>query len=219
MHADLLTVSAIDAVILDLGGVICRYDFDRVYSALSAVTGLDTTEVRARLGRADLAHRFERGELDAKEFVSAVNAAIGTSFTEARFAETWNDIFLGYAEGIEALVPKIAARTRLVCLSNTNVLHAAYWREAYAECLSHVERIFTSHELGARKPEREAYLAVVEYLNLPPWRTAFFDDMEAFVEGARAAGLRAYRVTSSAGIARDLAPLIGAFDADQDGAD
>lgn len=209
MPADRFVPNAIDAVILDLGGVICRYDFERAYRVWRAETGLTTDELQARIRGTDLAHRFERGELEPAAFVSEVNAAIGAAFTEEAFTASWNDIFLGYTDDIESLVPRIAERVRLVCLSNTNELHARFWRDAYTECLSHFERIFTSHELGARKPDAAAFRPVLEYLNLPPSRVAFFDDVEAFVLGARAVGIRAYRVTSTEGIARDLAPLIG----------
>jgi HAD superfamily hydrolase (TIGR01509 family) len=53
------------------------------------------------------------------------------------------------------------------------------------------ERVFASHELRARKPEREAYLKVISALGLAPAECVFVDDDPANVEAAREVGMRA----------------------------
>jgi putative hydrolase of the HAD superfamily len=58
----------------------------------------------------------------------------------------------------------------------------------------HFERVFASHELGARKPAPESYLHVLREMDVLPSDVTFFDDVEANVEAARRLGMRAYRV-------------------------
>ena len=60
---------------------------------------------------------------------------------------------------------------------------------------SRTTRVITSCDIGARKPEAEAFRRVAAIAGLPPERLAFFDDLEENVAGARRAGLQAQRVT------------------------
>jgi putative hydrolase of the HAD superfamily len=56
--------------------------------------------------------------------------------------------------------------------------------------------LFFSCDLGARKPQPAYYAAVTSRLAHPPGELLFFDDVPAFVEGARAAGWTAELFTS-----------------------
>ena len=48
--------------------------------------------------------------------------------------------------------------------------------------------------IGAEKPARAAYEITARKLGVPPTACLFFDDVPAYVAGARVAGLRAYHV-------------------------
>lgn len=197
----------VDAVIFDLGNVICSFDFERAYRRWAAASALSVDTVRDSLGPDDVFHAFEKGEIDVDTLLPHVAERLGTPLSRDAFVEGWNAIFTGLCEGMDRLVPEVAARTRLVVLSNTNALHADVWRRDYGDVLDHAERVFTSHEIGARKPERASYEAVVRYLDVPAERIAFFDDHEEFVEGGRACGLHAFRVTDLRSIQEPLTRL------------
>ena len=68
--------------------------------------------------------------------------------------------------------------------------------------------VFVSSDLGLRKPEPEAFLAVARRIGLPLQAILFFDDTLENVHGARAVGMRAVHVRSSA----DIANALDAFD-------
>ena len=62
--------------------------------------------------------------------------------------------------------------------------------------LTYFEKIFTSHEIGARKPEPEAFQTVLDYLDIEPGKVAFFDDSPKNVQGANAVGINGFVTTS-----------------------
>jgi putative hydrolase of the HAD superfamily len=199
----------IDAVIFDLGGVICDFDFALAHRCWGDRLGRSTATIREQFAYDDVCASFERGEMSAEDFTAYANGRFGASLSLDEFAAGWNAIFKGPCTGIEDIVADAQARVRTVVLSNTNVIHTLYWRERYRDLLAGFERVFASQEIGARKPESRAFRIVLDYLNLPPSRVAFFDDFPPYVHAAGEMGMHAFEVTDSHGIARNLSGLLG----------
>ena len=197
----------VDAIIFDLGGVICDFDFDLGHRYFADRLGLSPREISERFDYASICAPFERGEMTPPEFVAHVNSRFGSVMSADEIVAGWNAIFLGYRPGIAEVVDTAAHRVRCVVLSNTNAIHTEFWRPRYRDVTDRMERLFASQEMGARKPEHRAYRIVLDYLNLPPSRVAFFDDVPEFVAAAREVGIQAFVVTDAAGIARDLQGL------------
>jgi HAD superfamily hydrolase (TIGR01509 family) len=59
--------------------------------------------------------------------------------------------------------------------------------------LARFDRIFTSCELGCRKPDPQIYLAAAAALDIAPERAVFIDDLAVNVEGARQVGFQAFQ--------------------------
>lgn len=182
----------IDVVVLDVGRVIVDYDFDRAYEVWSRALGVAPAALREGIRQDETAFAFERGRIDPEAYVHHLALRLGRSMSLAEFESGWNAIFTDLVPGISELVPRVADRVRLFALSNTNATHARYWKARYAPVFERFERVFCSHELRARKPERAAYAAIADYANVSPHRIAFFDDIPEFVEGARQFGFRSF---------------------------
>jgi len=74
--------------------------------------------------------------------------------------------------------------------------------------VSAFDRIFVSSELGFRKPERAAFDAVSDTIEVAPRNILFFDDTLENVEGARRAALNAVLVTRPADLLSAVATVI-----------
>ncbi len=197
----------VDAVIFDLGNVICAFDVAHMFRRWSKTLGIPFKRVRDAIRFGPDVIDFETGRITADEYRAIASRALGVELSVADFEDGWNAIFEGVVPGMDTLIAEVAATCRTVVLSNTNHTHAEYWRKTFADVLSPVERVFCSQEIGSRKPEPDAYQTVIDYLGLPPWRVAYFDDMAEFVEGGRRVGLRGYRVTTSAEVRTALGRL------------
>ncbi len=75
---------------------------------------------------------------------------------------------------------------------------------AYGPLLEAFRQVFASSEIGLRKPEPEAFMAVADAMGTRPERILFFDDSQANVEGARQVGMSAVLVTSMDDVAGAL---------------
>jgi glucose-1-phosphatase len=192
-------------IIFDLGGVIVPFDFAPAFERMEAWSGLAREEIRARLTAEGLSMRFERGELTPDEFRQELNRRLHTAATAEQFEEMWLSIFTpGRTLIAESLIAELASRYRVMLLSNTTSTHFN-WLRAHTPHLGHMHHYVLSCEVGAAKPQPEIYAEAIRHAQCPAAECFFTDDVLAYVEGARAAGLDAVQFTGEAQLRADLA--------------
>jgi glucose-1-phosphatase len=183
-----MTTPQVDAVVLDLGNVLVFHDNALLIRRLSARAG-GGAEGERRLAEAlsgALSEAINRGALGAEEIRSEVCRLAGGDIPMPAFVELWSSHFTPH----EAVFPRVEALGRkvpLVLLSNTNALHWEYVR-GRLPVLQNFRAFVLSHEVGAAKPEPAIYWRAAEAAGVPPHRAAFFDDVPAYVDAARALG-------------------------------
>ena len=101
-------------------------------------------------------------------------------------------------------LPGLAQRYKLCAFSNTNAVHAEAFYAQYPQALESFSSVFLSHEIGARKPDPDAFLQVCKKMSTHPRDVLFIDDSAANVEGARDAGIDAHHLVKE----RDIAALL-----------
>jgi len=199
---------AIEAILFDLGGVVFDIDFPRAFAHWARSAGCDPGELRARFCHDDdTGLRYETGRLDDGVFLQRLRTALGVDLSDAQLLAGWNAIIGGAMPGIAEALAKAAARWPLYAFSNTNRAHKAYFSTRFATLLRHFRHVFTSCDIGLRKPDVAAFRFVAGAIGVPSPRILFFDDLTANVAGARACGMRAVRVTTPATVTDTLAAL------------
>jgi putative hydrolase of the HAD superfamily len=199
-----VNLHTVDALLFDLGGVLVRIDFDRALAHWAACSGTEVAALRPRFKFDDTLARYECGEVQASDYYATLRRSLGIDIPDHEFDHGWNDIFTGEMDGIEAILEGLRGRVPLYVFSNTNVDHQRVWTSRFAHVLAPFDRIFTSCDVGRRKPTPEAFHAVAQAIDVPPERILFFDDLRANVEGAMAVGMHAVQVRSTADIAQAL---------------
>lgn len=190
---------------IDLGNVLVTFDHMKTCRALAPAAGLGPDEVYRRLFESGLERRFDRGELSEVEFATHAAAALGLP---AGAGETvlgaWAGIFARHDENLAALAG-LAARFRLVLLSNTNPTHLRAC-EALAPELGGFHARVVSFEAGCRKPEPAIFAAALAASGgCAPGEVHFFDDGAEHVAAARAAGFAATLHVPGAALAPGVA--------------
>lgn len=191
------------AVIFDLGRVIVPFDFARGYSRIAALTGLKQTEIPELIRPTGLVDRLESGAIEPREFVREISEILGLKCSYEEFCEIWSSIFLPATLIPEEMLAKIAARYRLILLSNTNAIHFDMIRANYPH-LRHFHALVLSHEVGAMKPSPRIYEKAVAIAGCRPEECFFTDDVAEYVEGARRYGIDAVQFESVGQIEREL---------------
>jgi len=207
MTAPRLSPGAADALLFDLGRVVLDIDFSQAIACWASLAGCAPSDIVERFVRGEAYRRHEVGRISDAAYFDSLRATLGITISDAQFLEGWNAIFAGEMPGIAALLARAAKRLPLYAFSNTNRPHVEHFSAAYADLLSHFREMYLSSTIGLRKPDAAAYDHVVKAIGVPAQRILFFDDLAENVESARARGLHAVQVKSSADVAHALDAL------------
>lgn len=191
-----MTAREYEALLFDFGGVIAEIDFGRVMSHWAAAAGVPVAHVRERFSHGEAYQQHEVGAIDMAAYCDALRSEMGVALDDARLVEGWQLVFGEPIEPTVRLVRALKGRVPLYLFSNTNLTHYEYFRRRYAEALAPFDRLFVSHEIGLRKPERAAFEHIAREIRVPVPRILFLDDTAANVDAARALGMGAILVRS-----------------------
>jgi len=178
------------ALLFDLGGVLVDIDFGLALRTWSVWSALPAAELERAFVMDGPYERHERGEISAGEYFAELQSKLQLSATREQIESGWNAIFVGEIEETRVLVEKVAQRLPCYAFTNTNASHMKCWSALYPRVALAFKRIFASHQMGLRKPERSAFEHICRTLALAPDEILFFDDSVANIEGARAVGLQ-----------------------------
>jgi len=190
------------AIIFDLGNVLVQFDFERWRRALENFCPYAAAEIRRRIAATDLVERFETGLIEPPEFVAQLSRILDLDMEYAGFCKLWSSIFTDPLIP-EVMLQRLAARYRLVLLSNTNAIHFEMIRENYP-LLRHFHERILSYEVHAMKPRREIFQAALERCGCRPEECFYTDDIAAYVEAAQRLGIDAVQFESVAQLEREL---------------
>ncbi|MGA9623254.1 MAG: HAD family phosphatase [Bryobacteraceae bacterium] len=190
------------AIIFDLGNVLVQFDFERWRQALEGFCPYGAVEIRRRIAATDLVERFETGLIEPPDFVAELSRILSLDMDYADFCKLWSGIFTDPLIP-EAMLEGLAARYKLLLLSNTNAIHFEMIRENYP-LLRHFHERILSYEMHAMKPRREIFQAALERCGCRPEECFYTDDIAAYVEAAQRLGIDAVRFESLAQLEREL---------------
>ncbi len=190
------------AVIFDLGRVLVDFDFRRGFQALEPLCRYSAEEIPERLRTTRLVEEFETGLVEPHEFVAQLAKLLDFDIAYDRFCAIWSSIF---AETLvpDSLLESLAARYRLLILSNTNAIHFPMVRETYP-LMRHFHDFVLSYEVKAMKPRREIFERAIERAGCRAEECFYTDDIAEYVEAARNLGIDAVVFRSAAQLEGEL---------------
>jgi FMN phosphatase YigB (HAD superfamily) len=197
-------------LMFDFGNVVGLFDYTLMFDRFAPRLGLTSLEFEALMherGVPALARELERGGVHQEEFMKTVIGLAGLELSHDEFEAGWVDIFT-LNEPVARLVAFLKSRGYTLLLgSNTNILHARFFRQRFRETLDLFDHFVLSYEVRALKPDEAFFRACVERAGAPAGSCVFIDDAAANVEGARAAGLTALHFRDTPTLINELRSL------------
>ena len=185
-----------EALLFDLGGVLLDIDFSRAIAAWEPYSALAPDVLRNTFKHDEYYARHERGEITSKEYFAYLATSLQLTASFAQIEQGWNAIFVGEIQKTRELVESMQGMLPCYAFTNTNASHMAKWSELFPNVVGAFDRIFASHQMGLRKPERAAFDHICALTNIPAAKFLFFDDLSENVQAARDAGLQGVLVQS-----------------------
>ncbi|HWJ64090.1 MAG TPA: HAD-IA family hydrolase [Acidimicrobiales bacterium] len=186
-----------DVLVMDLGGVTCRWLPDRRLTALSELCGLPAETIDQLVFESGFDDAGERGRFKLDEFTAELLGLLGLSpTTELRDAAraAWATAFEPDARVLKLIRD---ARCPSALFTNNGPLLEAGLVEDLTEVGSTFDQLLFSWRLGTTKPDPAAFARAAERLGVDPARILFVDDSADNAKAAEAAGWQAHRYTNS----------------------
>ena len=200
----------VPVLMFDFGNVVGFFDYSAMFRRFGSRLGMPADELESMMyerGAASLGREFERGKLTAQDFALQIMDLAGLEMSYEEFEAEFPDIFT-LNEPVARLVATLKRRGYTLLLgSNTNVLHAQFYRRRFQETLDHFDHLVFSYEVGELKPDLAFFRACLNAVGVPAGSCVFIDDALANVEGARVAGLQAIHYRDAPGLLADLKSL------------
>ena len=197
----------IPVLMFDFGNVVGFFDYSAMFRRFGARLGMPAAELESMMfarGAAELGKQFERGKLTSREFARQVMSLAGLEMSYQEFEADFPDIFT-LNEPVARLVADLKRQGYTLLLgSNTNVLHAEFYRRRFRETVDRFDHLVFSYEVGELKPDVSFFAACLNAVGVPAGSCVFIDDALANVEGARAAGLQAIHYRDTPGLIAEL---------------
>lgn len=184
-------------IIFDLGGVILDIDFKRTEKAFVDLGVANFNELFGPGHAASFFKDHEAGKITDGEFLDSLQKLAKHSLQSEAVQKAWNALLINFPPERIELLKKLRSKYRLFLLSNTNAIHVAAFQQIYHDAFNNgsleslFEKVYYSHQIGFRKPNKEAYEYVLKKNQLIPEETLFIDDALVNVEAARKSGIKA----------------------------
>ena len=186
--------SKIKNIIFDLGGVLLNINPLLSLLEFERVSGIDQKELTNRLVSEHLFEKFDMGSLSPAQFRSELCRIMNINVRDSEIDHAWNTLLLDFPLHRVDLLKQLRKNYRVFLLSNTNCIHFDHYtrdfNEKYGFPMTDLfEKLFLSYEIGIHKPDAGIYTHVLQYANLEPSESVFFDDSLANVEAAELQGI------------------------------
>lgn len=194
-----------DVLVMDLGGVTCRWLPDRRLTALSDLSGLPPSTIDQVVFESGFDDAGERGRFQPDEFVAELLGLLGLTpdpdLADAARA-AWATAFEPDARVLKLIR---SARGPSALFTNNGPLLEAGLVDDLTEVGSTFDQLLFSWRLGTTKPDPAAFERATALLAADPARVLFVDDSAANVEAADAFGWQTHRFTNSLNLQAALA--------------
>lgn len=192
-------------VLFDMDDVLYAYNLPVRLAAMGAATGLAPREVFDALWGSGFEPGSDAGSHpDPDDYLAGVCAQLGRPLSRADWIAARRDSMTPMVDSL-AIAAEVAKSCRLAVLTNNGPLLAAAADEIAPEAKALAgDNFFASAQLGAKKPDPEAFRRCLERLGVAPNEAFFIDDKPRNIKGALAAGLAVHRFLNAPALRRAL---------------
>ena len=188
----------IKSIIFDLGAVLLNIDYQKTIDEFEKLGVTKSNSFYSKKTQINIFNQLECGKISEKKFVKEIQKHCNkANYNEIIFA--WNALLLDLPEKRVKLLKAVKQHYNIFLLSNTNSIHISEFKNQigenrYLDFYNSFDKVYYSHEIGFRKPNKESFQKILEENNLNPTEVFFIDDSPQHIEGAKKLGIQTYHL-------------------------
>ena len=184
-------------IIFDLGGVILNIDYKKTLNAFQKLN-INEKIFYTKKRQHKLFDLLETGEINEKEFISELLKNTQNT-NKTQILKAWNAMLLDLPDQRLQVIKSLKETHKIFLLSNTNSIHikkikSYLGNKKWGEFYNLFNKIYLSHIMGKRKPNKEAFNLIMKENQLIAKETLFIDDSLQHINGAKKLGINCYHL-------------------------
>jgi len=181
-------------LVFDLGGVLIDINWHCTYQCLKSYAK-DKEKTPEEL--VPQIEQYERGEISSFDFYDAFKRIFDSKLSLKDFERCWNNMIFNFPEERFLMLQELKNKYNLILLSNINDMHYKYVMKKFGSYFKIFDKIYFSHLIGMRKPEKRIFEKLVSENSLIPGEIIYFDDTEKHLKTAETLGINTVLVEKS----------------------
>ena len=188
----------IKAIIFDLGAVILNINYQNTIDEFSKLGVKNASTFYSKKAQANLFNQIETGSITAEEFLAELQKET-TGATIKQVKQAWNSMLLDLPKERIVLLKNLTQDYSIFLLSNTNAIHISAIKKylgenTYTNFYTLFNKVYYSHEIGFRKPNKEPFQLILKENNLKANEVLFIDDSTQHIKAAKELGLNTHHL-------------------------
>ena len=180
-------------IIFDLGGVILNIDYKLTITEFEKLGLKNTDSFYSKKVQNPIFDKIEVGAISPKEFLEQLQKECDNASVEL-VENAWNAMLVDLPQSRLDYIKNLKNNYQIFLLSNTNAIHIRAFKnkigaEKWKAFSSVFDKMYLSHEIGFRKPDKEAFQIILEENKLKPNEVFFVDDSSQHIEAAKKLGI------------------------------
>ena len=200
-------------IIFDLGKVITAVSFDKTSKEFSLLSGKSIGFVNKFQEESSIFKDVEINKISLKTFRNIIRETLEISVSDNDIDTAWNEMIGETPKRVLEYLDSLRPQFKTYILSNTNRIHIDCIHKKLQEkyeiknLLPYFDKVYLSFEIGSRKPDKEAYLFVLNENNLKANETLFIDDKQENLDTANILGIQTLLKTEDKTLEQHLEKL------------
>lgn len=202
------SLSQVKTIIFDIGRVLVRVDVARAMRDLAKGISLSPQEIWTAIEKDPLWQDWQEGRVSPRDWHLHLSKRLGGSLTFEQFTDAWNRALDPQPIQDNSLFESLRRDFRLGLLSNTDPIHVAHLEATFDFFRFFPKSTRTySCTVGSSKPSPLIFRDALKSLRAKAESAVFIDDVEAYVNAARALGMHGIHYQNPPQLRSELAAL------------
>lgn len=192
----------IQNIIFDLGEVIVDLDFSKTEKAFHKLFPNLKNDIYSYQMQTPIFDELEIGKISPEDFRLFLKSLVNENLADKDINAAWNAMLINIPSRKLNLVQNLRKHYKTFVLSNTNEIHIQYVNQFllpkhHLNSLDEVfDFVYYSHEIGKRKPHKEAFTFIIETHKIKASSCLFIDDKLENIETAKELGMFTWHLTN-----------------------
>ena len=179
-----------------MGGVILNIDYKLTIAAFEKLGVKNADSFYSKKVQDPIFDKLEVGAISPKEFLEQLQKECDNASIEL-VENAWNAMLVDLPQSRLDYIKNLKNNYQIFLLSNTNTIHIRALKnkigaEKWKAFSSVFDKMYLSHEIGFRKPDKEAFQIILEENKLKPNEVFFVDDSPQHIEAAKSLGINCH---------------------------